>query len=314
VLARFCWGAVAVALEQPVLVVGGGELADGGAELLEGGEALDPEGCAARSAATSPSQPRPTSASRSGRAHAAPAPSRRDSGRSRGGGAVAGEGVLDSLRDLVDPAGEAPHGLERAVFAPAGDVGHRLAGDVEADGLQHAEGRAVDKHLGSLAPELLIADPERVRELVDEHPQLGVGGQGGADDDALLLGIAPALAGERGEVAELDVESELGREVLEAREELAVRVALDRLARRRERYGLCVRKWSVCETSNTVATLKSVRVRGRPVSGSRTTSPPSSVFFTVIGAKMRIPRSPLRGQRLSLSHARKPATCVASGR
>jgi hypothetical protein len=35
--------AVAVALEQPVLVVVAGELADAGAELLERLEALDPE-------------------------------------------------------------------------------------------------------------------------------------------------------------------------------------------------------------------------------------------------------------------------------
>ena len=36
-------GAVAVAFEQPLAVVGDGELAHAGAELLEGGEALEPE-------------------------------------------------------------------------------------------------------------------------------------------------------------------------------------------------------------------------------------------------------------------------------
>ena len=36
-------GAVVVAFQQPLAVVGDGELADGGAELLEGGEALEPE-------------------------------------------------------------------------------------------------------------------------------------------------------------------------------------------------------------------------------------------------------------------------------
>src|SRR5664280_2479427 len=35
--------AVAVALQQPLAVVGDGELSDGGPELLEGVEALDPE-------------------------------------------------------------------------------------------------------------------------------------------------------------------------------------------------------------------------------------------------------------------------------
>src|SRR3954453_19921459 len=42
-VARLAWGAVAVAFEQPVLVVVGGELADAGAELLERVEALDPQ-------------------------------------------------------------------------------------------------------------------------------------------------------------------------------------------------------------------------------------------------------------------------------
>jgi len=43
VLARIDRAAVAVALEQPALVVGGGELAHGGAQILECGEAFDPE-------------------------------------------------------------------------------------------------------------------------------------------------------------------------------------------------------------------------------------------------------------------------------
>ena len=43
VLAGLGGGAVAVAFEQPVLVVVRGEAADAGAELLEGVEALDPE-------------------------------------------------------------------------------------------------------------------------------------------------------------------------------------------------------------------------------------------------------------------------------
>src|SRR3954468_7764092 len=42
-VARLAWGAVAVAFEQPVLVVVDRELADAGAQLLERVEALDPE-------------------------------------------------------------------------------------------------------------------------------------------------------------------------------------------------------------------------------------------------------------------------------
>ncbi len=42
-LAGLAWAAVAVAFEQPVLVVVARELADAGAELLERVEALDPQ-------------------------------------------------------------------------------------------------------------------------------------------------------------------------------------------------------------------------------------------------------------------------------
>jgi hypothetical protein len=42
-LARLSWGAVAVAFEQPVLVVVAGELTDVGAQRLERVEALDPQ-------------------------------------------------------------------------------------------------------------------------------------------------------------------------------------------------------------------------------------------------------------------------------
>ena len=42
-LACLGWGAVVVAFEQPLAVVGDREAADGGAELLEGDEALEPE-------------------------------------------------------------------------------------------------------------------------------------------------------------------------------------------------------------------------------------------------------------------------------
>jgi hypothetical protein len=54
-----------------------------------------------------------------------------------------------------------------AVFAPAGDVGDRLAADVESDrGADDVGDDAVDEHLALLAPVLAVAEPERMGELV----------------------------------------------------------------------------------------------------------------------------------------------------
>ena len=94
-----------------------------------------------------------------------------------------GDGV-DGLRVFLD-------GVERTVFAPAGDVGDRLAADVEADGAEHAVGDAVDEDLGLLAPVLLVADAVGMCDLMGQGPDLPIRGAGG-DDDLAALGVTPA--------------------------------------------------------------------------------------------------------------------------
>ena len=83
--------------------------------------------------------------------------------RRAGGG---GEGVFDAAGDRVDRLGVIADGVQRAVFAPAGDVGDRLAADVEADGTADDVAGAVDEYLGATAAVVLVADAEGVRELV----------------------------------------------------------------------------------------------------------------------------------------------------
>ena len=121
--------------------------------------------------------------------------------------------------------------VERAVFAPAGDVGDRLAADVEADGAEHAVGDAVDEDLGLLAAVLLVAEPVCVGELVGERADLLVGGSGG-DDDLAALGVAPAARPVLGEVADLDAVAELGGVGDQRGDQVVVAVAGDRLRRR----------------------------------------------------------------------------------
>src|SRR5215216_6742424 len=79
------------------------------------------------------------------------------------------EGVFEAAGDRVDRLGVFADGVQRAVFAPAGDVGDRLAADVEADRAADDVAGAVDEHLGTPAPVLLVADAEGVRELVHER-------------------------------------------------------------------------------------------------------------------------------------------------
>ena len=137
-------------------------------------------------------------------------------------------------------------------------------------------------------------------ELVDEHPHLRVRRELLVDDDLLALEVAPPV-GLGVERQAADRVAELGGEVLERGDEVGVARPGDRLARRLERDRLPVRERIGLETSNTATARKSVRAS--PVS-----SPSSSRSVTVIGARMRIARSPLRTQRLRSRKARKPAT------
>jgi hypothetical protein len=58
------------------------------------------------------------------------------------------EGVFDVVGDGVDELGELGDGFEGAVFAPAGDVGHGLAGDVGPEAAEHEQRRGVDDDFG----------------------------------------------------------------------------------------------------------------------------------------------------------------------
>src|SRR5687768_1978800 len=145
--------------------------------------------------------------------------------------------VLDPARDLIDRLGVLADGVQRAVLAPAGDVGDRLAADVEPDGGADDVGDAVDEHLGLGATVLLVADAEGVRELVHERADLAVGSACG-DDDLLVLVVAPAARAMLGEVADLDAIPELAPELLKRRDQVGVAVAFDRLRRRAKRDGL----------------------------------------------------------------------------
>jgi hypothetical protein len=80
---------------------------------------------------------------------------------------AATERVLDAAGDGVDGFRVLADGVESAVFAPAGDVGDRLAADVESGGGADDLGDAVHEHLGLLAPVLAVAEAEGVRELVN---------------------------------------------------------------------------------------------------------------------------------------------------
>ena len=101
------------------------------------------------------------------------------------------EGGLDLPGDRVDRLGVRADRVERAVFAPACDVGNRLAADIEADRAEHAVGDAVDEDLGLLAPVLLVADAVCMCDLMGQGPDLLVRGAGG-DDDLVALGVTPA--------------------------------------------------------------------------------------------------------------------------
>ncbi len=68
------------------------------------------------------------------------------------------DGVFDAPRDLVDRLRVGADRVKLAVLAPAGDVGHALTRDVEADGAADDVGDAVDEYLRPLTAEIAVAD------------------------------------------------------------------------------------------------------------------------------------------------------------
>ena len=145
--------------------------------------------------------------------------------------------VFDAASDLVDRLRVGVDRVQGAVLAPAGDVGDRLAAGVEAEVAADDVGDAVDHDLGPCPVAVGVADAQGVRDLVHEHPHARVGRQGGVDDDAPGVRVAPPIGGPV-ERAVLDLEAELARELGERGEQVGVAVAGDRLGGRLERDGL----------------------------------------------------------------------------
>jgi hypothetical protein len=146
---------------------------------------------------------------------------------------------------------------------------------------------------------LVVAEAERVRELVDEGADLAVGRSGG-DDDLPALGVTPATRPVVGQLTDLDAVAELATERLQRCEQVAVAVALDRLRGWRDRDGLEAGQRSVIATSKTGTVRK--KMRFSPVS-----APASSRCLTATGARILTAFSPWRTQRLRARKARKPA-------
>ena len=73
------------------------------------------------------------------------------------------ECVLDVAGDGVDGPGVFADGLEGAVFAPAGDVGDRVAGDIEPEGAEYAVGDAVDEDFAAFAAVVLVVNCDEAR-------------------------------------------------------------------------------------------------------------------------------------------------------
>ena len=76
------------------------------------------------------------------------------------------DGRFDAPCDGVDGLRVVTDGVEGAVLAPAGDVGHALTRDVETDGAADDVGDAVDEYLRPLTAEIAVADSEGVGEFV----------------------------------------------------------------------------------------------------------------------------------------------------
>jgi hypothetical protein len=73
---------------------------------------------------------------------------------------------FDPAGDVVDRAGVGADGVQGAVLAPAGNIGDRLAADVEANRCADDVGDAVDEDFGLLAAVVGVADAEGVRDLM----------------------------------------------------------------------------------------------------------------------------------------------------
>jgi hypothetical protein len=136
---------------------------------------------------------------------------------------------FDAVGERVDELGELGDGLEGAVFAPAGHVWDRLAGDVQAEAAEHDQGGGVDDDFGLGSRVVLVVDSEGVDGLVDERAQPRVGGAVGVDDDLLGLGVAPA-AGAAGDRLKRDGVAERLGEGDRRRDQVGVRIAGERLA------------------------------------------------------------------------------------
>jgi hypothetical protein len=229
---------------------------------------------------------------------------RRPGGRGLPGRRLVGgrwlERVFDAARDRVDRFGVFADRVERAVFAPAGDVGDRFATDVEPGGAADDVGGAVDEDFGLLAAVLLVAESECVRELVDERADLAVGGSR-RYDDLPVLWVAPAAGAGLGQLADLGAVAEFVGERGERREQVGVAVALDRVLGRGQRDGF---------GAGERVGHADIEHRDRAEVGrfSPVSSPVLSRCLMATGARIRIAVSPLRTQRLSARNARKPAT------
>ena len=212
------------------------------------------------------------------------------------------ERVLDPARDRVDRLGVFADGVQRAVFAPAGDVGDRLAADVETDGAEHAVGDAVDEHLGLLAAVLLVAEAERVRELVHERADLAVRGSGRRRRSACAWGRTSRRARRRGARGSRRCSRARAARRCSGAIRCAVAVA-GRSALRAARAGP-----APCRAAARSSRRRRPARCGRRCASRRSPRRCSSRCLTVTGARIWIAVSPLRTQRLSARKARKPAT------
>ena len=165
--------------------------------------------------------------------------------------------------------------------------------------LTGAENRGVDEHFGALTTELGVSKAVCVGKLMDQGSDLPVCGSA-RHHDLAMLDVAPAAGSVVGQVAHLDAVAECGGMRISGAIRWWWLSPVIGSAGGVGGTGSVPGIGSVPLTSHTVTVLKNTRLP--PVS-----SPCSLRSLTVTGARIRMP-SPLRGTRLSCSHARKPAT------